>query len=54
VIPADSIDWITHAPPSQRAAYCMAWASDRALWLKPFKPGERAHVRLVMRRVCRG
>jgi hypothetical protein len=53
-MPADDVAWIAHAPAPVRAAYCMAWHTDRALWLSAWQPGERAHVRLTMRRVCRG
>jgi hypothetical protein len=54
MMPADLSHFLDHKPPPVIAAYCMAWHTDKALWLSAWTPGERASVRLVMRRVCRG
>jgi len=53
-MPADLGDWLDHQPPSILSAYCTAWHTSPRLWLKAWQPGERAQVRLVMNRVCRG
>jgi hypothetical protein len=54
MMPADLSSWLDHQPPSIVASYCYAWRIAPALWLKSWQPGERAQVRLVMKRVCHG
>jgi hypothetical protein len=54
MIPADDLTaYLMHQPASVRAAYCMAWRSDKALWLSAWQPGQRTQVRLAMKAVCR-